>query len=54
MLKCPKCGADSYVIVTEERKDGEIVYRRRQCSTCRKRFNTKERVVEDADKKHKA
>lgn len=54
MLKCPKCGADSYVLVTNLRKGGEIVYRRRQCGTCKKRFNTKERVVEDADKKDKA
>jgi len=43
-MRCPFCGsADSRVIDT--RTSGERIRRRRECSTCEKRFTTYERVV---------
>ena len=41
---CPFCGAEkTRVIDTGEKCDGTVVQRRRQCVSCKKRFNTYER-----------
>ena len=43
-MKCPFCGAaDTTVADTRINEDGDIVRRRRRCTTCDKRFTTYER-----------
>ena len=43
-MKCPHCSSpDSHVIDT--RSSGERIRRRRECTSCKKRFTTYERVV---------
>ena len=43
-MKCPHCSSpDSHVIDT--RSSGERIRRRRECTSCEKRFTTYERVV---------
>ncbi|MEM9488140.1 MAG: ATP cone domain-containing protein [Myxococcota bacterium] len=41
-MNCPYCGADSQVL--DSRSNAEGVRRRRQCSGCKRRFTTYERV----------
>jgi transcriptional repressor NrdR len=43
-MKCPFCGhLETQVVETRISEDGDFVRRRRQCSTCDKRFTTYER-----------
>ena len=44
-MKCPFCGhAETQVVETRISEDGDFVRRRRQCSSCEKRFTTYERA----------
>jgi transcriptional repressor NrdR len=44
-MRCPKCGTlDGRVIDSRDLDDSTTVRRRRECSTCRTRFTTYERV----------
>jgi len=46
-MKCPFCSfPDTRVIDSRLGKDGDVIRRRRECETCRKRFTTYERVEE--------
>ncbi|MDJ0598130.1 MAG: hypothetical protein QNJ37_04735 [Crocosphaera sp.] len=45
-LKCPKCQGKTQILDTRSRADGKIK-RRRQCFSCKYRFNT----FETLDKK---
>jgi len=46
-VRCPICGAtDSRVIDSRPSDDGTAIRRRRECTTCGRRFNTFERVEE--------
>lgn len=45
-MKCPACGATSFVLETRNEADGVFLKRRRECSACENRFNTFE--VSDA------
>jgi len=47
-LKCPRCGhGDNRVIDSRAGKDGDVIRRRRECLSCRRRFTTYERVEEE-------
>lgn len=41
-MNCPHCGSITRVIDSRQRNDGVIIYRRRECLNCLKRFSTKE------------
>lgn len=44
-MKCPYCGSkETEVIETRDSEDLETIRRRRNCTTCEKRFTTYERV----------
>jgi transcriptional repressor NrdR len=44
-MKCPFCGeVDSQVLESRTVEEGESIRRRRECSKCRKRFTTLEKV----------
>src|SRR5258706_1410852 len=44
-MKCPYCGSsESEVVETRDSEDLETIRRRRECSTCKKRFTTYERI----------
>lgn len=44
-MKCPYCGSsNSDVVETRDSEDLTSIRRRRECSTCKKRFTTYERV----------
>jgi len=44
-MKCPFCGnADTQVIDSRTSEEGDAIRRRRQCSSCGKRFTTYERA----------
>lgn len=43
-MYCPKCGKDTNVVDSRESEEGSAVRRRRECSQCRHRFTTYERV----------
>ena len=44
-MKCPFCQHDqSAVLESRESEDGQVTRRRRECSKCKKRFTTYERV----------
>jgi transcriptional repressor NrdR len=44
-MKCPYCGSrQTEVVETRDSEDLETIRRRRQCSSCEKRFTTYERV----------
>lgn len=46
-MKCPFCAfPDTRVIDSRLGKDGDVIRRRRECESCRKRFTTYERVEE--------
>lgn len=46
-MKCPFCDSlDNRVVDSRLSKDGEVIRRRRECTTCAKRFTTYERVEE--------
>ncbi len=46
-MNCPFCrGAKNRVIDSRLGKDGEMIRRRRECDSCRRRFTTYERVEE--------
>ncbi|CAM2007828.1 transcriptional regulator NrdR [Acanthopleuribacter pedis] len=46
-MKCPFCGSlGDKVVDSRESKDGELIRRRRECSACRRRFTSYERIEE--------
>ena len=46
-MKCPYCSAiEDKVIDSRISKDGETIRRRRECTACKKRFTTHERIEE--------
>lgn len=46
-MKCPFCrGAESRVIDSRLTKESTVIRRRRECSLCRRRFTTYERIEE--------
>jgi len=46
-MKCPFCSSiENRVIDSRLSKDGNIIRRRRECSSCQRRFTTHERVEE--------
>ena len=48
-MRCPSCGTKNTatpVIDSRKKKDGEIIWRRRECGNCKQRFTTNERVIE--------
>ncbi len=46
-MKCPFCvSMDNKVIDSRLSKDGTVVRRRRECTECKRRFTTHERVEE--------
>lgn len=46
-MRCPFCGkVDSQVLESRTLTDGEAIRRRRECTKCRKRFTTTEKVKE--------
>jgi len=47
ILKCPFCGySDSKVVDSRPTDEGSIIRRRRECSSCKRRFTTYEKVDE--------
>lgn len=51
LFACPKCQhPESRVIDTREREEGSVLRRRREClePTCRHRWNTEEKTLENA------
>ncbi|MDA8123098.1 MAG: transcriptional regulator NrdR [Deltaproteobacteria bacterium] len=47
-MKCPWCGhVDNKVVDSRAGKEGDVIRRRRECLSCRKRFTTYERVEEE-------
>ena len=47
-MKCPRCGhGDNRVVDSRAGKDGDVIRRRRECLSCRRRFTTYERVEEE-------
>ncbi len=47
-MKCPRCGhGDNRVIDSRAGKDGDVIRRRRECLSCRRRFTTYERFEEE-------
>jgi len=47
-VKCPRCGhGDNRVIDSRAGKDGDVIRRRRECLSCRRRFTTYERFEEE-------
>jgi len=44
-MKCPYCGSkDTEVVETRDSEDLETIRRRRECTSCKKRFTTYERI----------
>ena len=52
-MKCPYCGADNNT-VTESRERKEKHYRRRECLSCGKRFNTSEQYCPEEEARAKS
>lgn len=47
-MKCPRCGhGDNKVVDSRVSKEGEVIRRRRECLSCRRRFTTYERIEEE-------
>ncbi len=47
-MKCPRCGhVDNKVVDSRAGKEGDMIRRRRECLSCRKRFTTYERIEEE-------
>ena len=46
-MRCVHCGGRVYVKATELRKHDVLVYRRRECRKCGRRFSTYEIAIED-------
>lgn len=47
-MKCPRCGhVDNKVVDSRAGKDGDVIRRRRECLSCRRRFTTYERFEEE-------
>lgn len=47
-MKCPRCGhVDNKVVDSRTGKDGDVIRRRRECLSCRRRFTTYERIEEE-------
>lgn len=47
-MKCPRCGhGDNRVVDSRAGRDGDVIRRRRECLSCRRRFTTYERVEEE-------
>lgn len=46
-MKCPFCGhLSDKVVDSRENKDGELIRRRRECQSCKRRFTSYERIEE--------
>ena len=46
-MKCPFCNqADDKVIDSRTAREGEVIRRRRECLSCKRRFTTYERIEE--------
>ena len=52
-MKCAHCGGKVYVVETELRKHDILVYRRRGCRKCGRRFSTYEIPIDDYRKERK-
>ncbi len=47
-MKCPRCSHDDNKVVDSRvGKEGDVIRRRRECLSCRKRFTTYERIEEE-------
>lgn len=47
-MKCPRCGhVDNKVVDSRSGKEGDVIRRRRECISCRKRFTTYEKIEEE-------
>ena len=47
-MRCPRCGHDDNKVVDSRAgKDGDVIRRRRECLSCRRRFTTYERIEEE-------
>ncbi len=47
-MKCPRCGhVDNKVVDSRAGKEGDVIRRRRECLSCRRRFTTYERIEEE-------
>ena len=47
-MKCPRCGHDDNKVVdSRASKEGDVIRRRRECLSCRRRFTTYERIEEE-------
>lgn len=46
-MKCPFCGSvEDRVVDSRESREGEVIRRRRECTSCQRRFTSYERVEE--------
>jgi transcriptional repressor NrdR len=47
-MRCPRCGHDDNKVVDSRvSKEGDVIRRRRECLSCRRRFTTYERIEEE-------
>ena len=47
-MRCPRCGHDDNKVVDSRvSKEGDVIRRRRECISCRRRFTTYERIEEE-------
>jgi len=47
-MRCPRCGHDDNKVVdSRASKEGDVIRRRRECLSCRRRFTTYERIEEE-------
>jgi len=47
-VKCPRCGhGDDKVVDSRVSREGEVIRRRRECLSCRRRYTTYERIEEE-------
>ncbi|GAB4367844.1 MAG: transcriptional regulator NrdR [Deltaproteobacteria bacterium] len=47
-MKCPRCGhGDDKVVDSRVSREGEVIRRRRECLSCRRRYTTYERIEEE-------
>ena len=47
-MRCPRCGHDDNKVVDSRAgKEGDVIRRRRECLSCKRRFTTYERIEEE-------